>query len=445
MSTTENIGNGAQSNTASDSALAQGITDSRAQKSRKLRRNPLLVDPLSPLSLDICARFPIELYECIIDQLCDDKCTLTTCSLVCRAWCAPSRFHLFQNATTIRVHRQNSQLFFELLASQRLNSSIGRLHLDSDEDPDERPREPFKLNNHLHCFTVLPRLKYLHLSNHYDRAHPNFFAALSLPHIFPNVTDLELTCIRFKSFVEFVRVLHTLPLLRRIAIDRVWCGANARDRSWYTTDGRESKTYPVLGKFEDVVADCSDMVQALFWLPFQPYVRRLAILIEDLRPEHTVMSSNVLRALGPGLEHLILHDADNTHTFDLSQSSGVHTFEITGIKCLAYNTRADNEWVTALLAQCGTPRLGPHREDPGRVEFSAPSRDIPFNAQELGSEGHCRAPAAADVCFVRRTMGGPLSIFAQHIRSASPRFLPKMVIQCSFHLPAVSFPIYIYN
>ena len=42
-------------------------------------------------------RFPQEIYDMIIDHLHDDKRALSTCSMVCRAWTSPSRYHLFQS------------------------------------------------------------------------------------------------------------------------------------------------------------------------------------------------------------------------------------------------------------------------------------------------------------------------------------------------------------
>lgn len=42
---------------------------------------------------------PIELTDAIIDELWSHKPTLSACSVVCRAWCARSRLHLFQEVS----------------------------------------------------------------------------------------------------------------------------------------------------------------------------------------------------------------------------------------------------------------------------------------------------------------------------------------------------------
>ncbi|KAF7368790.1 hypothetical protein MVEN_00204100 [Mycena venus] len=284
------------------------------------------------------------------------------CSLVCSFWSASSRYHLFQNACTIHVHRRNFQEFCELLAGQRLNAYIGRLHLEShiiDEECDGRPDETFQFNEHLKCLSGLPHLKYLHLDYHHDSILPEFLAAFTQN--FASITDLEFTSMHFNSFTQFVQVVDSLPLLRRVTLDDVSfydCRSDSdSDNSDILEENIPRPTYTPTA-LTDVVASCNyeATVPVLWWLLSQPLIRRLAISIDQrYREEHTVLLSNALNTLGPRLEHLILKDADNSHLPDLSHTTGLHTFQITGIQCLQTSTSVDLEWVPMLLSQLHSP------------------------------------------------------------------------------------------
>ncbi|KAJ7024328.1 hypothetical protein C8F04DRAFT_164852 [Mycena alexandri] len=328
----------------------------KAEKKMKRRGlNPLLVTPLSALPLDICARFPTELHEYIIAQLRDDRQTLSICSLVSTHWSASSRYHLFQTASTIHVHRNNFQQFCELLATQRLNIYVGRLRLETHIIDDRFPGgATFQFNHDLHRFTGLPSLKYLCLEGHHDNLFPEFFAALAQN--FQSVTELELISMHFDSFTQFQAVVDSLPLLRCLMVD----GSLPSDFDSDSEDegARTPPTYSRQQKLVDVVAICNRMPEVLSWLPFQSNIRRLAISIARwYRDAHTPLLSNVLRMLGPRLEHLILHDTDTSHPLDLSANTALHTLELIGIECLWATTQSDLEWVPALLSQLRSPIL----------------------------------------------------------------------------------------
>ncbi|KAF8218049.1 hypothetical protein K438DRAFT_1747287 [Mycena galopus ATCC 62051] len=338
---------------------------SRSGTPKKIKRtpNPLVVYPLSALSQDISARYPTELHDYIIDYLHNDKYALFACSLVCRAWSTSSRYQLFQNACTIRVHRGNFREFCELLASQRLNDYIGRLHLQShliQELSEGRvfewgPNERFQFNHHLQRLSCLPRLKYLLLDYHHDDVHPEFLNALA--NNFATVTELEFTSMHFTSFAQFVQMVDSLPLLRRVTLDGVLF-YDCRYHNNPEDDNPEPTFMP--GNLTDVVANCGydSTAPVLSWLLSQPLIRRLAVSIEQQhREEHTALLSDVLRALGPRLEYLVLKDADNTHLPDLSQTTGLHAFRITGIRCLRTSSSADLEWVLALISELHSPNL----------------------------------------------------------------------------------------
>ncbi|KAJ7766773.1 hypothetical protein B0H16DRAFT_1686992 [Mycena metata] len=322
------------------------------KKMKRMGLNALQVTPLSALPLDICARFPTEMHEHIIAQLRHDRHALSACSLVSTYWSASSRYHLFQTASTIHVHRDNFQQFCELLTTQRLNIYIGHLRLKTHViDGRFDGGATFQFNHDLHRFAGLPSLKYLRLEGHRDNLFPEFFAAFAQN--FQSVTDLELISMFFDSFEQFLEIVDSLPLLCRLAVDGVLSALFPEDEGTPT-----SPTYSQQKKLIDVVALCNRMPDVLAWLPFQSNIRRLAISIAPwYREAHTPLLSNVFRMLGPQLEHLILHDTDTSHPLDLSANTALHTLEIIGIECLWATTQSHLEWVPALLSQLRSPVL----------------------------------------------------------------------------------------
>ncbi|KAJ7024303.1 hypothetical protein C8F04DRAFT_1192582 [Mycena alexandri] len=313
-------------------------TERRIKKGGDSALNPLLVTPLSALPLDICARFPTELHEYIIAQLRDDRQTLSICSLVSTHWSASSRYHLFQTASTIHVHRNNFQQFCELLTTQRLNIYVGRLRLETHIIDDRFDGGPtFQFNHDLKATTTT--------------SFPEFFAAFAQN--FQSVTELELISMHFDSFTQFLLVVDSSPLLCRLVVD-----GSLRILTPEDEETRTPPTYSQQKKLVDVVAICNEMPQVLAWLPFQSNIRRLAIsIVWWYRDEHTPLLSNALRMLGPRLEHLILHGTDTSHPLDLSANTALHTLELIGIECLWATTQSDLEWVPALLSQLRSPVL----------------------------------------------------------------------------------------
>ncbi|KAJ7199703.1 hypothetical protein GGX14DRAFT_467860, partial [Mycena pura] len=338
--------------TTSGDFAGQEITPSKASKSAKKvkqRRNPLFVKPLSPLSKDICARFPSELHDYIVDFLHNDRASLCACRLTCKSWTASSTYHLFQNAGTIHVDGKKNLQFCELLANHPLATCIARLNLEShviDDRFEGGPDETFQFNEleHFSRFTGLPRLKYLRLDYHHgDELLPSFYSALAQN--FSSVTDLELHSMHFTSFADVLRACRALPLLRRLAlISVVFRGPSTFDR----------EMYPVLGELVDLVVDCPyDLDNALFcqWLASQSSICRLALGMLPDRESIAAPLSAAMCAVGPCLEHLIIHELDTTPLPDFSPAIAIRTLEITGIRCHEAPGSTDPAFIPALLAQ----------------------------------------------------------------------------------------------
>ncbi|KAJ7510928.1 hypothetical protein B0H11DRAFT_1035365 [Mycena galericulata] len=323
----------------------------KTPKKVKLRPNPLFVNPLSPLSLELSAKFPSELHDYIIDHLHNDRRSLCVCSLVCGAWYAPSVYHLFRNAAIIRVDERKFLPFCHLLSTQRLNAYIGRLDLEShniDDRFDSRVDVAFQFNDHLGRLTGLTRLKYLRLYYHHDSISPSFFSALA--ENFSSVTDLELSSVHFDSFAQLMELHDALPLLRRLSLVSIL---------WYDNSDAEDETEPHSynkpGMLVEVVIQGFERASIFPWLASNP-IRRLQIG-KIRRQLHVTLFSDVLRKLGPCLEHLSIHDSDSILVLDLSHSTTLRTFQITDILCSAVRTRTELAWIPAVLSQLRAPNL----------------------------------------------------------------------------------------
>ncbi|KAJ7479795.1 hypothetical protein FB451DRAFT_1449128 [Mycena latifolia] len=209
-------------------------------------------------------------------------------------------------------------------------------HIIGNNVPDDR----FQFNDDLKHFTGLPNVKYLRLEEHYIYSLPTFFTALKQN--FSGVTELELSSAYFESLAEILTVHAALPLLHRLALVKV----SFDDESV----GLSPALYTAPSRLVDVVVDCRLLSPALRWLPSNPCLRRLAIG-KLRRQDYFDLFSDVLRILGPRLEHLIIFDAHSDALPDLSHITQLRVFEITSIKCLSQYTSADLAWLPTLLSQ----------------------------------------------------------------------------------------------
>ncbi|KAJ7487354.1 hypothetical protein B0H11DRAFT_1116695 [Mycena galericulata] len=332
--------------------VAESSDAPKTPKKMKPRPNPLFVNPISPLSLDLSARVPSELHDYIIDHLHNDRRSLCVCSLVCKAWYGPSVYHLFRNAAIIRVDRHKFLPFCHLLATQRLNAYIGCLDLEShvidevfeDEISDGGPHVTLQFNEHLGRLRGLTHLKYLRLHYHHDSVSPSFFSALA--ENFSSVTDLELSSVHFDSFKQFTQVRNALPLLRRLSlVSVIWYNAESD-----TEDEVETHSYDEPGNLVEVVLQNCLRTSIFTWLASNPLIRRLQVGRMRHRV-HVPLLSDILRKLGPCLQHLVVHDSDHLHLLDLSHSTALRTFQITDIVCSTSRILPELPWVPALLSQ----------------------------------------------------------------------------------------------
>jgi hypothetical protein len=250
---------------------------------------------------DIFDRLPPELHDRIIDHLHRDRRTLSACSLVCKAWQSSSRYHLFQNAATVRVTRDNIHRFDEPLVTGRITPYVGRLSIlldtyrfhDSDSE-DLEVQQLLKFSDHLCHLTGLAALKYLRLAGHELRP-------LTFIRNFASITDLQLNRVSFDSFAQFQELIQCCSFLRRLALIAVD----------YNLENPEGKSiYLPPGGLQDLVVHVVYAVPIFNWLCSRPIILRKFALgsLRDDGSEYISRVSRFLRAVGSSLQSLIIYN-----------------------------------------------------------------------------------------------------------------------------------------
>lgn len=155
--------------------------------------------------------------EEIIDHLHDDDDTLKTCSLVCRAWLPPSRYHLF------------GEFRLSWLAPTKLDDFLDILDSETDNYISLFIRQVdfYNINLDYSIYPFIPLLKVL-----YDDALTPAFKSLSLRrsvlesddlhHIpFHRLTYLDITKCTFETFDSLMALFSKLSCVEKLLIDLV--------------------------------------------------------------------------------------------------------------------------------------------------------------------------------------------------------------------------------
>jgi len=141
---------------------------------------------------------PYELVDIIIDYLHGDRVALAACCLVCKAWLASSRYHLF---TDILLNHWNCDNILSLPAPSIFSIAARRLMLT---DKDSLPPG-------IEQFSSI-RAFYLRVSS------PDADMLSRIPVIFPKITLLELNYVVFDSFEELIQLICATPCLETLSL-----------------------------------------------------------------------------------------------------------------------------------------------------------------------------------------------------------------------------------
>lgn len=158
---------------------------------------------------------PPEIVDLIIDYCHDDRATLITCSVICKAWLSSSRYHLF---STVTLNCRNFLAFLTLLLSQS-GPSIGpfvqNLILCSMGDPTWFIKSVPQLSQHL-CPTSLKLIVSTTTSTSGE-----FGIKTVLDNTFQTIVSLDiwLTC---GTFLEAAELVSSFPLLETLTFNGRW-------------------------------------------------------------------------------------------------------------------------------------------------------------------------------------------------------------------------------
>ena len=157
--------------------------------------------------------------EEIIDHLHDDNETLKTCSLVCRAWLPPSRYHLFGEFPSLS----------SWIAPTKLNDFIGILNSETDNyiSPYIRQVDFYNVRSNYSIYPFVPLLKALH-----DETLMPAFKSLSLGRYvlesddldyipFHRLTYLDITKCTFETFDSLTALFSELTSVEKLLVDSV--------------------------------------------------------------------------------------------------------------------------------------------------------------------------------------------------------------------------------
>jgi hypothetical protein len=262
-------------------------------------------------------RLPPELIEHIIDYLHDSPEDLRSCARVCKAWLAPSRFHLFYKITLYstpilpscgRLHRAIQQSSHIALCVRELSfeaKRTGRFLLQADSDDAE-----LVLN------TILPQIfrsftKLRKLTLHYlvwDQLVSGVKESLQDILALPSLVHFN-AFVRFSSLESFLGLLH--PQLKRLEM-HIYVLGNTSSEAMDGGDGQETVVkrqpcrleylgYCERGGFIDWLLGSRSLIDI-------SAVRTLC-LIEIDWPTWQRNVARLLSTLGASLEHLKLWGA----------------------------------------------------------------------------------------------------------------------------------------
>jgi hypothetical protein len=187
-----------------------------------------------------------ELIDIIIDNLHNDKRSLSACCLTSKQWVTSCRFHLFSKMT-VTSHRIPSLLHFLESHSTSIASLVRNLVVDdfsaralaplgTGVDPDEGTRSdtlsgvhggstvvysslgrlgtrrPFSIDKLKRIFRLLRSVEYLHIHKCHHVIDSNMFSVLT------NVRELVMEDIRLNNLQHTLSFVYAFPMLTTLSI-----------------------------------------------------------------------------------------------------------------------------------------------------------------------------------------------------------------------------------
>ena len=241
-----------------------------------------------------------ELIDIIIDNLHNDKGSLSACCLTSKQWVTSCRFHLFSKMT-VTPHRIPSLLHFLESHSTSIASLVRNLVVDDfseralDANPDDGTRLSFSTDQLKRIFRLLRSVEYLHIHNCNYIIDSNVFSVLT------NVRELVMEDIRLKSLEHTLSFVYAFPMLKTLSIvgNSTWRDLSLPFSKYKTRPGQPSFS---LRKLDLNDLELSSISKWLLGLDPVPPIFSLSLYAYG--PQSSVA---LLRAIGPSIPTLELN------------------------------------------------------------------------------------------------------------------------------------------
>ncbi|KAF4617754.1 hypothetical protein D9613_006047 [Agrocybe pediades] len=154
---------------------------------------------------------PLEMVEIIIDCLHNNRETLASIALVCRAWVSRSRYHMFK---ALQVPKgQKLSKICDILTDKQCTflSSVQELHIEASQDACRSKPSPEYMDLLGPHLPKLKSVKKLHVSALY--LHMSWQAVVDTTSFTSRITELSLCSVHFASFKEWMEVLKSFQSL----------------------------------------------------------------------------------------------------------------------------------------------------------------------------------------------------------------------------------------
>jgi hypothetical protein len=245
----------------------------------------------------LSASVPAEIWDVIIDFLHDDQAALASCSLVRRDWTPASRYHHFV-ALNLNHPRKISRLLKLLMSSYcTIIPHVREIFLGARSSENE-----LQLQDKLGPLVTLTKLESLVLCyvDWHDLLDPLPAAAFWR---FTSLSSLELRHVQFDSFHHFVEALSGLTKLHRLSLINL----KFPDRTTSSTLVCSSLSRRVAQQLRTLEMVGGDPTRVIHWLLLQQTTLAIRVLqLNYLRHRDVASVGNLLREIGPSLEHLVL-------------------------------------------------------------------------------------------------------------------------------------------
>jgi hypothetical protein len=277
---------------------------------------PTRISPSGPLRTNLTSnmrlrshtrsrRLPPELIEHIIDYLHDNPEDLCSCALVCKAWLAPSRLHLFYK---ISFHRRPFLPSYRILQCAIQRSShialcVRELSFSSEAFHEYLYRAELNtiLPQIFRSFTKLRKLTLRSLI--WDQMAPDVKKSIQDILAFPSLVHFDTWWVRFSSLESFLGLLH--PQLKRLEMHAYFPGNMASE----AMDGQETAVKRQPCRLEQLRWYCKRDGFIDWLLGSQSLIDISAVrtlYLREIQNDTQDKVSRLLRTLGASLEHLKL-------------------------------------------------------------------------------------------------------------------------------------------